>query len=64
MDPTSKAMRLLYPWMDELMIETFVKAHENGTLGKYLDEWQEATTPPDDSVIQGAITVSEKVDNT
>ena len=45
-----------YPWMDHLMAESLVKAHENGTLQSLAEGWSEVDKTPHSEVLT-AITV-------
>lgn len=55
---TPEELVRIYPWLDHLMAETLIKAHENGTLPKYLEEWTDHKSQHTEShVIQGAIEV-------
>jgi hypothetical protein len=55
---TPEELVRIYPWLDHLMAETLIKAHENGTLPKYLEEWTDHKLQPTEShVIKGAIEV-------
>ena len=47
-----------YPWMDEMLAETLIKAHQNGTLAKHVASWSEPEWKPvQTKVIENAITV-------
>ena len=55
---TPQELIAIYPWMDHLMAETLLKAHANGTLAKYLEDWPEPEKKPMEThVIAGAVTV-------
>ena len=48
----------LYPQLDTLMAETLLKASQNGTLQKYVDDWPEPNKETkSNEVIVGAIEV-------
>ena len=59
MDP--QALTKAYPFLDYMMAETLIKAHENGTLAEYIKDWPDQTPQPMGSqVIPGAVTVNKK----
>ena len=35
-----------YPWLDHMMAETLIKAHENGSLAKELENWPDIEPRP------------------
>ena len=58
------ALLKTYPWMDHLMAETLVKAHENGTLATQAESWPEHVPQPMGSeVVVGAVAVEAPVEN-
>ena len=58
MDPQS--LIKVYPWLDHMMAETLIKAHENGTLAKELEDWPDLEKKPVGSeVVVGAVTVEK-----
>ena len=57
----SRALRGLYgSWMDEMMIETLVKAHENGTLAEYLRNWEDGKKTTE-NILYHTVTVEENI---
>ena len=45
----------IYPWMDHMLAETLIKAHENGTLAERVKSWPEVKwQPPQTTVISRA----------
>ena len=46
-----------YPWMDEMLAETLIKAHQNGTLAGYVDKFNQPKQAAHSEVIVGAIEV-------
>jgi hypothetical protein len=58
---TPQELVTVYPWLDHLMAETLLKAHENGTLKEYLKDWPDQVhVPMTSEVVVGAVTVEEK----
>ena len=58
MDPHS--LIKVYPWLDYMMAETLIKAHENGTLAKELEDWPDLERKPVGSeVVVGAVPVEK-----
>ena len=56
MDPQS--LIKVYPWLDHMMAETLIKAHDNGTLAKELEDWPDLEKKTVGSeVVVGAVTV-------
>ena len=55
---TPEQLMSAYPFLDHLMAETLVKAHETGTLNDYLADMPEPIPGPGESfVIKDAISV-------
>ena len=53
-----KTLMSVYPMLDEMMAETILHAHENGTLSKYLETWVEQEHRPMTShVLEGSVRV-------
>ena len=50
-----------HPNLDRMMCETLLKLHERGKLDTYLPKLDTAPTPPDQCILQEAITVEESV---
>ena len=50
-----------HPNLDRMMCETLLKLHERGKLDAFLSKLDAAPTPPDQCILQGAITVEEPV---
>ena len=46
-----------YPWMDEMLAETLIKAHQNGTLAKHVASWPTPEWKPAQTKVIDAITV-------
>ena len=56
MDP--QTLIKVYPWLDHMMAETLIKAHDNGTLAKELEDWPDLEKKPVGSeVVVGSVTV-------
>jgi hypothetical protein len=60
MDPRN--LLIQYPWMDHLMAESLIKAHEAGTLQALAETW-DVSSEKTSTVVPDAITV-EKNDPT
>jgi hypothetical protein len=56
MDP--KTLVTLYPWMDHLMAESLIKAHEAGTLQSLAETW-DVSSEKTSTVVPDAITVEK-----
>ena len=47
----------IYPWLDHMLAETLLKAHEKGTLAGYVDKFNQPKQAAHSEVIVGAIEV-------